>query len=421
MPVITCPKCKGKLRFPDDSPARRVKCPTCGNVFLSSDGIDPNNPLARAASRPDLPKARDSRGDFDLPMDDDDRGRRSRADDDDRDRRSRRRDDDDDYDRDRGRGPRRDDDDYDRDRGRSRRRDDDDDYDDPGSARRRRDRDDYDRPRRRRDDERAIEGQYNRASLACLLYFIAGWLQVAAFGIMFLMVFLHWCGITEGLRVFAVLAGLLGLGYWLTSGTGFGFLVSGPRSRGALGLSIATAAVAGLHLLLIIVIATSRNWGGFGGATIDRTAELHFEAFVSQLRALPVLMFFLIGVGDLKPGLSDGSFLPVFANLLEAGRMILFLLTLRAIMFTLRENRAASLCMKTMVGFAIGAGALIVVAMMFGILLLAVRPERLNQAAIESINAIGHLFMLVLYLVLAGLAVGVTLVVKSVKHNLDYR
>src|SRR5262245_5341223 len=273
MPVITCPKCKGKLRFPDDSPARRVKCPTCGNVFLSTDGIDPNDPLAKAASRPELPRARDSRGEFDLPMEDDDRPRRSRDDDDDRGRRSRR-DDEDDRDRDRGRRRYDDDDDYDRDRdrGRSRRRDDDDDLDDPGLVRRRRD-DDYDRTRRRREDERAIERQYHRASLACLLYFISGWLQVAAFGLMFFVVFLHWCGIVEGLRIFGVLAGLLGLGYWLTSGTGIGFLISGPRKRNALGLAIATAAVAGFHLMLIIVVATSRSSGGFGSATGDRTAE----------------------------------------------------------------------------------------------------------------------------------------------------
>ena len=38
MPIITCPKCQGKLRFPDDSPARRVKCPTCGNVIQSTEG-----------------------------------------------------------------------------------------------------------------------------------------------------------------------------------------------------------------------------------------------------------------------------------------------------------------------------------------------------------------------------------------------
>ena len=77
MPIITCPKCQGKLRFPDDSPPRRVKCPTCGHTFMSSEGIDPKDPFHSAASRPDLPKARDSKGEFDLPMDDD-RSRRGR-------------------------------------------------------------------------------------------------------------------------------------------------------------------------------------------------------------------------------------------------------------------------------------------------------------------------------------------------------
>lgn len=423
MPVITCPKCKGKLRFPDDSPPRRVKCPTCGNVFLSTEGIDPNDPTVRpAVGRTDLPKARDSKGEFDLPLDDD-RPRRPRDDDDDeRGRRSRRRDEDDD---DRDRGRRRNDDNYD-DRRRNRRRDDDDDDRDRGRRRYlERDydeEDDYDdRPRRGREDPRAIEGQYNRASLACLLYFIGGWLQVGAFGLVAFIVFLHWCGVLEGLRIFGVLAGLLGLGYWLTAGTGIGFLVSGPRKRGALGLSIATAAVAGLHLMLIIVIATNRTWGGFGNVTGDRTAEVHWQAFVTQLQALPTLLFALIGVGDFVRGVADNSLLPIVTNLAEVARLILFLMTLRAVMLCLRDHRNASLCMKAMIGFAIGAGGLLVLGILFGLLLLAVRPERVNRDAFESISAVWHLFFLVMYLVLAGLAVGINLIVRSVKGRLDYR
>ena len=41
MPVIICPKCKGQMRFPEDTPPRRVKCPVCGNVFISSEGESP--------------------------------------------------------------------------------------------------------------------------------------------------------------------------------------------------------------------------------------------------------------------------------------------------------------------------------------------------------------------------------------------
>jgi hypothetical protein len=427
MPIITCPKCQGKLRFPDDSPPRRVKCPTCGHTFMSSEGIDPKDPFHSAASRPDLPKARDSKGEFDLPMDDD-RSRRGRDYDEDRDRgRGRRRFDDDD---DRDRGRRRYDDDYDRDR-RSRRRDDDD-YDprrrrrqeeeDYGDRRRRyRDDDDYDDRRRRGPDSRAIEGQFNRASLACLLCFIAGWLQVGALGLMAFSVFLDWCGVQEGLRIFLVIAGLLGLGYWLTSATGLGFLVSGPRERGALGLSIATAATGGLHLLLLIVIATSRYYGTFGAATTARATDVNWHAFVSQIGALPTLLFVLIGLGDLVRGAADGALLPVLTNLAEVARMVLFLLALRAVMFCARDNRGAATCMKSMIGFAIGAGGLVVIGMMFGLLLLGVRPAPGARGGLETLSAVSHLYFLVLYLVLAALGVGVTLIVKSVKGRIDYR
>lgn len=179
-------------------------------------------------------------------------------------------------------------------------------------------------------NERAIEGQFGRASLACLLNFIGGWLHVGALCLVAFTLFLMWCGVREGLNLFAVLAGLVGIGHWLTSGTGLGFLVSGPRAKGAMGLSIATAGTGGFHLMLLIVIATSRYYGGFGSVGTSRTAELHWEAFVTQAGAIPLLLFLVIGYSDFFERLSDGSVLPVLACLFEIGRMILLLLTLRA-------------------------------------------------------------------------------------------
>jgi hypothetical protein len=219
MPIITCPKCQGKARFPEDSPPRRVKCPSCGTVYLSSDGG-----AASPASMPSSPKKRDSKSDFDFDDGEaDDRPRRWRRDQDEEDdRRSRRREEDEPRSR---RHRPRDDDDEDL---RIRRRDEED-YDE--RPRRRRDKEDYERSRRR-PDPNAIEGQFNRASLACLLNFIAGWLQVGALGLMAFIVLLDWCGVQEGLKLFAVIAGLLGLAHWLTSATGIGFLISGPRQRG---------------------------------------------------------------------------------------------------------------------------------------------------------------------------------------------
>jgi hypothetical protein len=378
------------MRFPEDTPARRVKCPSCGNVFLPAELANKAAPATRREPRPD-----DDR--------DDDRPRRRDRDDDDDDRdddrRTRRRDD--------GRGRRRRDDDRD-DRPSRRRRDADDDYDD-------------DRSRRRRPDPSAAEGQFNRASLACLLNFIGGWLLVAALALLAFVWFLDWVGVNEGLRIFLVLAGLLGLGHWLTSATGLGFLVSGPRDRGALGLSIATAAVAGLHILLLIVIATSRNFGGFGTLTPGRAADVHWDAFVTQARALPVLLFGEIGIGDLWRDVSSGSLVPVLANLAEVARMIMYLLTLRAVMRCARDSRGASIAMRTMIGYAIGAGALILVGVLFGLLMLAVRPSGRGPSDRESLSAVIHLFFLIMYLALAGLAVGTTLITRVVKGKIDYR
>jgi hypothetical protein len=418
MPIITCPKCRGQLRFPDGIPARRVKCPTCGNVFLSSEGVSPADAAAAAAAtasaEPGPPKPRDGRSDF--ARDDDDRDRRARRrrdddSDDDRDRRSRRRNDDEYNDRDRRRE--RDDDDHDR------RRDRDSDDDRDRRRRRRDEEDDYDdRPRRR--DPAKIDGQFNRASLGLLLAMIGGWLHVAALALMAFVVFLDWIGVREGLQLFVVMAGLLAMGNWLTSATGLGFLISGPRDRGALGFSIATAAVAGVHILMLIVIATARDIGPFGRPMFAQPAEVYWDAFVSQLRAIPALLFVEIGVGDFYRGIARGSALPVFTNLIEIGRLVLFFLMCRAVMLCARDSVGAKLSMQAMVGSAIVSGALLFVGMLFGLLFLAVRPSN-PTAGTESASAVFHLFFLVLYLVLAGVAVGSTLIIRSVKGRIDYR
>src|SRR5262245_59424164 len=343
MPVITCPKCQGKLRFPDDSPPRRVKCPTCGHVFLGS-----------AAPVEAETKARDGRAD----EEEDDRRRRRP---DDHGRRDRRRDRDDDYER---RSRRRDDDDDDNyDRSRRRRDDEEDDFDD----------------RRPRTDPRAIEGQFNRASLACLLCFIGGWLQVGALGILVFVTILAWAEIHEGLNVFRVVAGLIGLGNLLTCAVGYGFLVSGPRERGALGLSIATAAVAGFHLILVLVIATT--W--FQNLRDEQYAGVAWRVFVTEVPTLPTVVFALIGRPDTL--VSGRVILPIFASLAEVAKIILFLLTLRAVLGSARDPRRARLALQAVLANAIGFGVLVVLGMLFGLLALAAGKEKGGWVAVNSV------------------------------------
>jgi len=382
MPIIACPNCQGNLRFPEDSPARRVKCPTCGHVFQSGGAPAPAAPGAPGA-RDVWPDRGDRRDDYRRRRDDDDfdRGRRRRddddrrrRDDDDRDRRGRRRDDDDDYDR------------------RSRRRDDDD--------------------RRRRPDPRAIEGQFNRASLACLLLFIAGWLLVGGLGVLVFAQLLAWAEIREGLNAFLVVAGLLGLGHLLTAAVGYGFLVSGPRDRGGLGLAIATGSVAVFHLILTLILATTE----MRSAWADQYMGVQWPMFVSQGNDLGNLLYLMIGPfhrGGWSPG--GRAVLAVFVNLAEVALVVLLLLTLRSIARGARDSRRARMAMQTVVANAIAAGALVLAGLLFGVLFRAVETER------GGMSAVHHVYHITVYMVQIAVAVWTTLVIKGVKDAIDYR
>lgn len=387
MPIIACPSCKGKLRFPDDSPPRRVKCPTCGHIFLSTAGADPAGPVAAGS-----PGAREPRSDFEYDDRRDDERRRRRDDDDDRDRRGRRRDDGDD------------------DRRARRRRDEG--LDDDRPSRRRKDEDEFDDRRRRGVDRRALEGQFNRASLACLLCFIAGWLLVGGLGVLVFAHLLAWADVREGLNVFRIVAGLLGLGHLLTAAVGYGFLVSGPRSRGALGLAIGTAAVAAFHLVLTVVLATTQTRTLLGN---QYSAGVAWEAFVSEGNVLGQIIFFLVGFPARDVSLGGPAILGVFTNLAEVALVVLFLLTLRSIARQARDPRRARMAMQALIANAVAAGALLLAAVLFGLLLMAVRNERGGFTAVTSI------YFLVVYFTQIAVAVWTTLVIKGVKDGIDYR
>ena len=397
MPIIACPNCKGKLRFPEDSPPRRVKCPTCGHIFLSSAGADPATPVAAGS-----PGSREPRTDFEYDDRRDDERRRPRDDHRDHESRGRRRYEDEDDDR----GRRTDDDD----RRTRRRRDEDDDYD-RRSRRREGERDDDDRPRRSV-DRRALEGQFNRASLACLLCFIAGWLLVGGLGVLAFAQLLVWAELHEGVNVFRIVAGLLGIGHLLTALVGYAFLISGPRSQGALGLAIATTAVAAFHLILTVVLATTQSRTLVGN---QYTAGVVWNAFVSEGNVLGQLIFVLIGFNLRDVSLGGPAILGVFTNLAEIALVILFLMTLRAIARLARDPRRAKMAMQALIANAVVAGALLLAGILFGLLFLAVRNERGGFVAVSNI------YMLVVLMSQIAVAVWTTLVIKGVKDGIDYR
>jgi hypothetical protein len=407
MAIISCPNCQGKLRFPDDSPPRRVKCASCGNSFMAG----PKGPIqekaaAPAANRPEPPKAparqeddvvedfevvdddkpsssrqrdddendrprskRRDDDDDDKPRskrrddDDDDKPRSKRRDDDDDRPRSKQRDDDDDKPRskrrdddddDRPRSKRRDDDDDDRPRSKRRGRDDDDDDDDrPRSKRRGRDDDDdddyrdekYERARKR--EEAAL---FHRTHLAINLIGIGFWCQVGALGLLFLIIpFLGvLCGEYSLSGDLLPLAGLPGMATWIVAAVGFGFLIAGVKKGNLLGLTIALAAVSGIHLILVFVISFSKEYSPLAGAT--GVGSISWSQMPTQLITLVAFL-----------GSSRFITIVFLTALLEVARYILFVLVVKEVARICKDRALdkSSMVMIILMPSALGATLLI--------------------------------------------------------------
>jgi hypothetical protein len=342
--TITCPKCRSVLRLPANFAGKKVKCPSCATVFAPPGSsalpdveedfeVVDEDESRTAPRRPSRPARREEH---------DEPPPRPRA-------RSRREEEDDDYDRPRRR--RRDfddeDDDYDRPRGRRGRDDDyDDDYDD-------------DPERRERQRARARVGQLRRASLGLLLNFIAACLYMGALAVLFLLGFLGILGTGISSDVL-ILAGLPGMANWIVAGVGFGFCLAGPRKHGALGLAIATAAVAAVHLILVIVSAfedPGLDVQGFGRVAIQR--DVDWSNMVTHLK-------YLAGFANAVQVRID--WIALMASLLELARLILALLYVRALVLSVKEHSLSRNALAAVIAVSSAMGALILINLFFGLI-----------------------------------------------------
>ena len=399
MAIIQCPKCQGKLKFPDDSPPRRVKCPACAHGFLAgpdgpkSDSGERSTAKASDALSKVTSKKNDVEEDFEV-VDDDDKPAKSKArddDDDDRDRKKKRTrdeddedddrdrkkkrardDDDEDDDRDRKKKRARDDDDDDDDRFRSKRRDDDDDDDDRDRKKRRDDDDeddDDDRPRNkkkkkaRRDDDdgssvRTTRTQWEWARKGISFVNYGFFCQMGSFGGLLLAFLISWMGGHE--PVILALACIPGLVGFILAGVGFGFIIAGPRRGNMLGLAIALAAVAGVHLLLTFIAAFGeKSMGGFYVRTsvdwiILSTSFLEF--------ALMVVM-------------KHGEALIICVGLFEIARFVLLTLYLKEFGKVCKEREATGRCTMLMIALPSAVAGSILVALLGGYLLREAQPS----------------------------------------------
>lgn len=367
MAIIQCPHCEGKMRFPDDSEPKKVKCPTCGESFMGkAPGSGTKDaPAAKATSRADdkddrpakkTAKKDDVEDDFDVvddgksskkkrDDDDDDRPKSKRRDDDDDDRpKSKRRDDDDDDrpksrrrdddDEDRPKSKRRRDDDEDEDRPKSRRRDDDDDDDRPRSKKRRDDDDDDDRPAKKSD----TKAQYRNAKTGLNLCGISLWCAVGGLSVQALLMILATLGTRTG--DYLVAAGLPGLASTIVAGVGIGFLMAGPKKGNLFGLTLALTIVAGLHLVfLIVAISNVRRPGG--------------DRWMSMVTTVQFLVLMLLN--------GDFDVMGMITALTEMAKYILMFLVWKELCTTSKRRDEAAKANMLIIGYPSAWGVVLVI------------------------------------------------------------
>lgn len=386
MPTITCPKCDAKSKFPEDSPPRRVKCPSCGNIFLSSDGLPPE-------VRPnDKPKSK-SKSSVDLD---------DREDEDDRPRSRRRRDDDDDDEDDRPRS--------------RRRRDDDDDEDDRPRGRRRRDDDDDDRDRR---SAKSLNGQFNRSSLACLLLMISSFTTVGGVAFIALKQFLTLCGLEEYIEFLSILAGVLGLAAWLTGLVGAGFGAAGVRDRGGMAMGISLAAISLLHFMMIVIFPSLNERAGvFEG---NLRGGMSWSSFVGHLWTFHHYMYLMV-ISKSEVLRENFPIVGLLGFVLEVARLVFILLFLRSAMLVTKDKKATSSVMRAFVVIGIGQVVMLLVAICLGVLFLMVKPDfGANRNDFQAAYTVARLKGLLLSFLVGGSYVWLAIILKQIKGRIDYR
>ncbi|VTR97724.1 zinc ribbon domain-containing protein [Tuwongella immobilis] len=410
MPVITCPQCEGKMRYPEDTPLRKVRCPACQYVFHASEGMPPAPPPPPASGRSgatptkSVPRSPASTGSsrnlpaIDFEVVDDapaspppptksrssgnvrdlldragsssgqTRRAKSRSEDD------RESDDDDDQPRRRRRPAQADADDDDRPRRRQRPVEDefDDDYEDDRPRRRRRREDDYEddddyEPRRREDSpakfrQAALGLQLNLVGLCCIVASLGMTVLAGVWGIAL--------GAGELYRMLFTLSGLAGIVGIIVGLVGKGFLCAGPIQRGLLGLAIAAVTVGGLHSLLVLSsMPVSRQQPTFATEMImpngvrfaelaQSGTEINWSAAISRIDELPGAIWRLLrGSSDLRS---------LLAGLFEAAGVVLLLLYVSRLGIVTKARGVGDTVKRLLIGGGIGLGVLLVVNIALG-------------------------------------------------------
>lgn len=343
MMIVRCPECSARFKAPENMAGQTVRCAKCKAAFMVPK-LDEPEEIEEVEQAP--------------------RSRRPARDDEVRPARRRPRDDDNE-------------DDYD------------DEYDDDPEERERR-------------KAKKTAAAIRRARIGVLLNFIGVCLFVGALGLELLLFLIGFAGAAISHDVHA-LSGLPGIGNWITAAVGLGFLASGPGKYGARGLTIATAAVGALHLILLIVALLQKQTsilpGGFG-MTTGRSFNIDWTAMITQQTYL--IMLPMVG----RLGVDVVTLLTAIS---ELALWILLALSVRAVALNVKEHGVAGNCIGLVIAVPATVIGLLVIELIFKLIFENMPPTSMGGAKavfffMAIIPQLGLIGVFVFYLIVLNVA-----------------
>jgi hypothetical protein len=315
--VIVCPECDNKMKIPERLLGKKVKCPNCKAVIDTEAPEEAEEAEEveerRVTSRSSRSRARDRDEDEVRP-----RRRRDEEDEEDRPRRRRREEEDED--------------------------------------------EEEEAPRRAKKgrDPREVLGW---ARLSALLCFIGACVSLGALGFMLIthIIVVSSFPIMNPTSVIPklvwwmvlLLVAIPGIGGTLTADVGLVFGFFGPHKKGALGFCIAAVALAGVHLLLLVLgfVLIDRR-GLVAGQILGGGMDAQWARLGTTLTAFQAL------------AMADFFFDALFfiTALVEVARLVLVVLWARAVLLNYKESSGLWL------GAVIALGAMVVVLPLIGLL-----------------------------------------------------
>jgi hypothetical protein len=423
MPLIACPECGKGLKFPDDSPPRKIKCPSCAHIFLSSDAkpFVPKNPSSPKPPPPPASSAKKSSGGFEVVEDDEEEETPKkkgppRRDEDEADspkkKVARPRDDEDEDEDDRPKKK--------SGKNRDAEKDDEDEDDRPKKKKKGgkgRDDDEDDRPKKKgfsKEERQAL----NMPALGALLNAGTGFAMAGGMVLFILFVFLDLIlapgSSTKNLkdfqdyqdtykiiRILTLLGGLLGMAGWAAGFVGIGMQLLGPKNKNFMIFAGGAAAVAFLHGVLMLVTALFPAFSrgaiddfGFGIRPTSRGTSFEFWSIawirlVTEIKNLPDFIVVLIVSDRVQlDQIATSSYLAMLNGFFETARWVLLFLAMRVLFLAGRDKEAAKFSLKGAIFTGGGIVAVGIFAIIRAVVLLMAKPDK-GSGDFETFRNVG--------------------------------